>query len=290
MIAMLATAQEQARDDAGAVFAPAAGVSAFVIVVGNEKGGAGKSTIAMHLAAALLKSGRRVGALDLDLRQRTLSRYLENRAHWAQTTGRTLPAPQSVEIAAGAPDHAVAAALYRLAQTCDVIIIDAPGADTPASRAAHASADMLITPLNDSFVDFDLLGDVDAETLTVTKPSLYAELVWECRKLRAQAVRKPIDWVVVRNRLSTGAIESRNRQRVGEALKTLSTRIGFRIAPGLSERVVFREMFPRGLTLIDLVDEPGAQLRIGDIAARQELRDLVIALKAPGLDGQPLAF
>lgn len=283
--AMLAKAQEHAYPTAAH-----ARDGAFVIVVGNEKGGAGKSTLAMHLATALLKSARRVGAIDLDLRQRTFARYIENRERWAQARGCTIATPQHFDVAAVDSDVGFTRALHALSATADFIIIDAPGADTPVSRTAHASADMLITPLNDSFVDFDLLGEIDPETLTVTRPSVYSELVWECRKQRAKNARRPIDWVVVRNRLSVGGIESRNRQRVGEALKTLSTRIGFRLAPGLSERVVFREMFPRGLTLLDLTESAGDGLRMSDVAARQELRDLFITLKLPGLDGAPLAF
>jgi len=262
-----------------------------VIVVGNEKGGAGKSTIAMHIAAALVKSGLRVGAIDLDRRQRTLTRYLENRARWSAELAAPLAMPQLAGLPIEPDASALSGALAGFALTADFIVIDAPGADTAISRAAHACADTLITPLNDSFVDFDLLGEVDPETHAVLRPSFYAEMVWECRKLRAQSARRPIDWVVTRNRLATGTIESRNRQRVGEALKALSTRIGFRLAPGLSERVVFREMFPRGLTLIDLLDsQVGGGLRMGDVAARQELRDLFITLKLPGLEGAPLAF
>jgi len=255
----------------------------------------------VHLVVALARMGRRVGIIDLDVRQRSLTRYLENRRAYADARGVSLVAPIIGHVAASAHrdiDAAEAeeqarfeATLADLAESCDFIIIDAPGADTYLSRAAHAAADTLISPINDSFVDFDLLGDVDPETFAVRRPSLYAELVWECRKRKAARTRRPIDWVVMRNRMSPGAVDSKNRQRVGEALKALSTRIGFRIAPGLSERVIFRELFPKGLTLLDL--EPGVLeqgLSIGHVAARQELRDLVIVLKLPGLDGEPLRF
>ena len=66
---------------------------AHVIVVGNEKGGAGKSTVAIHLAVALMRMGKTVGVIDLDLRQASLSRYLENRRRWADARGVTLPMP-----------------------------------------------------------------------------------------------------------------------------------------------------------------------------------------------------
>ena len=274
---------------------------AHVIVVGNQKGGAGKSTVAMHLIVALMRMGRRTGALDLDVRQRSLTRYIENRARWIASQSARLPAPQMLDLhesrqrsldAAEQEDEAgFHTALRRLAETCDFIVIDAPGGDSHLARLAHACADTLVTPLNDSFVDFDLLGDIDEHCADVVRPSIYSEMVWESRKKKAQAARTPIDWVVLRNRTSASRIEAKNKQKVGDALKTLSQRIGFRLSPGLSERVIFRELFPQGLTLLDL-DAPGADgvMKMSHLAARQELRDLFITLKLPGLEGEPLKF
>lgn len=272
-----------------------------VIVVGNQKGGAGKSTVAMHLIVALMRMGKRTGALDLDVRQRSLTRYIENRGRWIATQGAQLPAPQIFELAesrqrsldaAEAEDEGgFRAALRRLCETCDFVVIDSPGGDSYLARLAHAAADTLVTPLNDSFVDFDLLGAIDPDCDEVVRPSIYSEMVWESRKRRAAEVRSPIDWVVLRNRTSASRIEAKNKQKVGEALKTLANRIGFRLSPGLSERVIYRELFPQGLTLLDL-DAPGAEgeLRMGHLAARQELRDLFLTLKLPGLEGEPLKF
>ena len=281
-------------------FAPAPR-QAHVIVVGNQKGGAGKSTVAMHVLVALMRMGRRTGALDLDVRQRSLTRYIENRGRWIAARGAKLPAPQILELnesrqrsldAAEAEDEGVfRAALKRLSETCDFIVIDSPGGDSFIARLAHACADTLITPLNDSFVDFDLLGSIDDKCADIVRPSIYSEMVWESRKRKALAARTPIDWVVLRNRTSASRIEAKNKQKVGEALKTLSQRIGFRLAPGLSERVIYRELFPQGLTLLDL-DGEGAEgeMRMTHVAARQELRDLFITLKLPGLEGEPLKF
>ena len=64
-----------------------------VIVVGNEKGGSGKSTTAIHLTVALLMQGQRVGCLDLDARQATLARHLENRRAHAAARGIDLALP-----------------------------------------------------------------------------------------------------------------------------------------------------------------------------------------------------
>jgi chromosome partitioning protein len=283
-------------------FAPTSALrQAHVIVVGNQKGGAGKSTVAMHLIVALMRMGRRTGALDLDVRQRSLTRYIENRARWIAARGAKLPSPQIFELqesrqrlldAAEAEDESgFRSALRRLAETCDFIVIDSPGGDSHLSRLAHAAADTLVTPLNDSFVDFDLLGDIDPSCTEIVRPSIYSEMVWDSRKKKALAERNPIDWVVMRNRTSASRIEAKNKQKVGEALKTLSNRIGFRLAPGLSERVIFRELFPQGLTLLDL-DAEGCEgeMRMSHLAARQELRDLFITLKLPSLEGEPLKF
>ena len=287
---------------AAPAFAPApAPRQAHIIVIGNQKGGAGKSTVAMHLIVALMRMGRRVGALDLDVRQRSLTRYIENRARWIAARSAQLPAPQTLEIresrsrmldAAEAEDEAgFRAAIRRLSETCDFIVIDSPGGDSYIARLAHACADTLITPLNDSFVDFDLLGDIDPNCADVVRPSIYSEMVWDSRKRKAQDARQPIDWIVMRNRTSASRIEAKNKQRVGDALKTLASRIGFRLAPGLSERVIFRELFPQGLTLLDL-DAEGCEgeMRMTHLAARQELRDVFITLKLPGLEGEPLKF
>lgn len=280
--------------------APPAPRQAHVVVVGNQKGGAGKSTVAMHLAVALMRMGKRTGVLDLDVRQRTLTRYVENRVRHI-ASGVQLPSPQLLEVresrarqldAAEAEEGtAFKAALRRLGETCDFIVVDSPGGDSFLSRQAHACADTLVTPLNDSFVDFDVLGDIDAVREDVIRPSVYSEMVWEARKSKAASLRTPIDWVVLRNRTSTSCIEAKNKRRVGDALKALSNRIGFRLAPGLSERVIFRELFPQGLTLLDL-DTPGGagEMRMTHLAARQELRDLFVTLKLPGLEGEPLRF
>lgn len=259
----------------------AARMDAHVIVFGNEKGGSGKSTTAMHVATALVRAGRRVGAIDLDLRQRSLGRYLENRRAFGQAKQIDLPAPLEARVPEG-PDEAarLEAALAALAG-CEVVVIDCPGAHTPLAQAAHARADTLVTPLNDSFVDFDLLARVDPTSGKVLGPSVYAEMVWQARQARAAAGRRPLDWVVLRNRL--GAQAMRNKRRMGDALENLARRIGFRIGPGLSDRVIYRELFPRGLTLLDL-REAGAGpegMNLAQVAARQELRDLVTALAIP---------
>jgi chromosome partitioning protein len=107
-------------------------------------------------------------------------------------------------------------------------------------------------------------------------------MVWNARQLRAQAGLKPIDWVVIRNRVGTQRMV--NKEKMARAVRMLSERIGFRVAPGFSERVIFRELFPRGLTLLDLKDIGVKHLNISNVAARQELRDMMKALNLPGVE------
>ncbi|MBK5934732.1 chromosome partitioning protein [Rhodovulum imhoffii] len=264
---------------------------AHIIVVGNEKGGAGKSTVSMHLATALARLGHKVGALDLDLRQRSFGRYVENRRIFCRQQGLELPTPDYRELPeidrADLPaglnptDARINRVMETLQSEKDFVLIDCPGSHTRASRVAHSMADTLVTPLNDSFIDFDLLARRDGQTGQITGPSIYSEMVWSARQLRAQAGLKPIDWIVLRNRMGTQHMH--NKRKVGEALEDLSRRIGFRVAPGFSERVIFRELFPNGLTLLDLRDTGAENLTMSNIAARQEVRELLQALNLPGV-------
>ena len=266
---------------------------AHIIVVGNEKGGAGKSTVSMHVATALARMGRKVGVLDLDLRQRTLARYIENRATYCKRHDISLPSPEfhklpdvdkaSLPAGENIYDRRLSIAITGLEKSSDFILIDCPGSHTRLSQVAHSLADTLITPMNDSFVDFDLLAHIDPDTNKIIGPSVYSEMVWNARQLRSQAGLKPFDWVVVRNRL--GAQAMHNKKKIGDALAALSERIGFRVAPGFGERVIFRELFPRGLTLLDLRDiGVKGQMNISNVAARQELRELIKGLELPGVE------
>lgn len=264
---------------------------AHIIVLGNEKGGSGKSTTAMHVFAALARSGMRVGAIDLDLRQRSFYRYLENRAAFIRRKGIELPMPHqivlepseldSAEAAQAEEETRFAAALAEMDRLTDIVIIDCPGAHTRYAQMAHAAADTLITPMNDSLIDFDLLARIDPATGKVLGPSIYSEMVWKSRQMRARAGLRPVDWVVMRNRVAM--LEARNKRRVGAALSNLARRIGFRVVPGFSERVVFRELFLSGLTLLDLRDAGEGGLNMSRIAARQEVRELMQALNLPGV-------
>ena len=264
--------------------------SARVIVVGNEKGGSGKSTVAMHIAIALTKSGQAAATIDLDTRQKSFTHYVDNRRAWARQANRKLDIPEHFcfgnlnypsadEEAAGC--KALEDTVDTLADRYGVVVIDTPGQDSYLARHAHSLADILITPLNDSFVDLDVLGTVDPATLRVTGVSHYAQMVEDARGQRRVRDSGTIDWIVLRNRLST--LGSRNKRLVGEGLQELSRRLNFRHIEGLAERVIFREFYPRGLTAVDDLDEATLNARptMSHITARLEMLKLLAAI---GLD------
>lgn len=262
-----------------------------VIVIGNEKGGAGKSTLAIHIVTGLLHAGRKVAIIDLDLRQRSLERFFVNRVAWTKANGHDLPLPFVPDMGDGKALHKAdeteqlarfEAAYAEARGVADVIVIDTPGGDTALSRAAHGRADQIVTPMNDSFVDFDLLGEVDPVTLDLIRPSIYSESVWEARKHRAvtEGRQVTIDWIVVTNRLAVA--EARNRRRLASRMAKLAKRVGFRVGPGLRDRVIYRELFPFGLTVADLSNDiRPVSVSLAHVAARQEMRNLMQAL---GLD------
>lgn len=259
-----------------------------VIVVANEKGGSGKSTIAIHLAIALLRAGQSVATIDLDQRQRSFTHYIDNRLAWARQRGKELPAPSHVcfdeEAEFSTADDetegraAFLSAVENLAANHAYIIIDTPGHDHYLTRLAHAMADTLITPLNDSFVDLDVLASVDPESFAVAGISHYARIVEEARRERQAAGKADTNWIVLRNRLST--LTSRNKRVVGEALQDLAQRLGFRCVEGLAERVIFREFYPRGLTAIDDLDEItlGTRPTMSHVTAQVEVQNLLASL------------
>jgi len=250
------------------------------IVFANEKGGTGKSTTAVHVAIALAYQGAKVAAVDLDPRQRTMHRYLENRADTEKKRGIHLPGGRCEVIDGGTPAD-LEAVVTQIGAGMDFIVFDTPGRDDELARHAATEADTLVTPMNDSFVDFDLIGQVEGESFKVKRLSFYAELIWEARLKRSRATieqhRREMDWVVVRNR--TGHVEARNMARIEQALTELSKRVGFRVAQGLSERVIYRELFPSGLTLLDKGQL--GELGTSHLVARQELRSLLKSLNLP---------
>lgn len=269
---------------------PSGASGAHVIVLGNEKGGSGKSTMAFNVIVALLKAGQRVASIDTDSRQQSLTRYIENRGRWARKKQVALEMPTHFSVRLGEGEvrseiearefAAFAEIIDRLGQRFDFVVIDTPAGDSYRMRLSHAMADTLVTPVNDSFVDLDVLGQVD-EDGAVTAISHYADLVGEARRRRAAIDGRETDWVIVRNRIS--ALASRNQRRVTDGLAELAALLNARVAKGISERVVFREFFPMGLGAFDTMDAEflGVKPAMSHVGARREIRELVAALSLP---------
>ncbi len=271
--------------------APVTAKTAHIIVLANEKGGSGKTTTAMHVIVALLQAGQKVAAIDIDSRQLSLSRYIENRRAWSKKSklGLHLPELHSIARANGrsldeneAEEFArFANAVSSIEQHNDFVVVDTPATDSYLMRLAHAMADTLITPLNDSFVDMDVLGRIDAESFEITATSHYAEVVREARRQRRMVDQDEADWIVMRNRV--GQLDTRNGRNFADGLNDLSKRLNFRHAVGFGERVVYRELFPRGLTALDVLDEKtlGSKPNMSHLAARYEVRALIDTLLLP---------
>ena len=261
----------------------------YIIVLGNEKGGTGKSTTAMHIIVSLLHLDYKVGSIDVDARQGTLSRYVANREAYAASHKKELRMPQHFPLLkdesdsvkeAEAQDQKNFMGIMEQLSNSDFIVIDTPGSDQYLSRLAHSYADTIITPLNDSFVDLDVLVQLKPDSLEFERPSIYANRIWEEKKQTAIRDRANIDWIVLRNRLSS--IQAHNKQKMEHVLDTLARKLAFRIVPGFSERVIFRELFLSGLTLLDLTDL-GMPLQLSHVAAKQELRDLIKSINLEAL-------
>ena len=265
--------------------------SAHVIVVANEKGGTGKSTVSIHTTVGLLKSGYRVATIDLDTRQRTLTRFLENRLSWAEQAGISLEMPFHHALdrgnSADVGDNETreftefAGAIEQIEHDYEFVVIDTPASDSYLMRLAHSLADTLVSPINDSFIDVDVFSRVHHDRAKRGAVAHYADLVLEARRRRRQVDAGMIDWVLLRNRVAS--IQSNNARQIASSIAKLATELQFRTAEGLHDRVIFRELFPIGLTALDAIEEgsKGGVLTNSQMAARQEIAELLETLRLP---------
>lgn len=264
---------------------------AHVIVVGNEKGGSGKTTLALHTIMGLSRLGFKVGCIDIDSRQQSLDRFMENREYTKSRSDLPLDMPEHYFVPRALGKETVHEIeqdehdrfmnkINMLSEKKDFIVVDTPGSSTFLTRLAHSYADTIITPINDSFIDFDLLARIDNKTGDILRPSLYSEMVWNQRMVRAQrdGENYATNWIVLCNRLSH--LDAKNKRKVFDTLHKLAERIGFRVAPGFTERVIYRELFPRGLTLMDIIDHDlDMRPTMSHISARAEVWDLLKSLR-----------
>lgn len=258
-----------------------------LIVFGNEKGGSGKSTAAIQTAIALMYRGYRVGTVDLDARQGTMTRYLRNRYLYTARVNTPLPCPMHMPIDRSSAQTMaeqkaedmgfMAMAMDELGATCDFVVVDTPGADTHLNRLAHGLADVLVTPMNDSLVDLDVLASIDPLTGNIIGPSFYTRHVHTLLSEKARTMGRDTDWIVMRNRLS--ALDNNNKRRINDILQTLSSQNGFRLLGGFGERLIYRDLFLHGLTAADLpMLQPQATLNASQRAAMDETNALVAAI------------
>ncbi|HNQ92253.1 MAG TPA: division plane positioning ATPase MipZ [Alphaproteobacteria bacterium] len=267
----------------------------YFIVLGNEKGGSGKSTTAMHVAIGLLRLGYRVGSIDLDARQGTFTRYMANRFEYVARHKLELPSPIHFPIErskAATVDQQermdydfFMMATEEMSSLVDFVVVDTPGSDTYLGQIAHSYADTVITPMNDSFIDLDVLARIDTESRAIKGPSIYTKMVLEQRGKKKARDGKDLDWIVMRNRLSS--LDAKNKREVGELLEEIGKQFGFRLAPGFGERVIFREMFLKGMTLLDMKEDPEHKMTMSAISARQEIRDLLRCIAPEQVKGYP---
>ena len=265
--------------------------SAHVIVVANEKGGTGKSTVSINIVIGLLKAGHRVASIDLDTRQKTLTRFLENRNSWAANTRWTAELPfhhaldrgDSVSVLdnESAEFSAFAEAIRQIEHDYEFVVIDTPASDSYLMRLAHSLADTLVSPINDSFIDVDVFSRVHHDRAQRGAVAHYAELVLEARRRRRQVDAGLIDWILLRNRVAS--IGSNNSRQIAASLGRLAPELQFRSAEGLHDRVIFRELFPIGLTALDPIEDAakGGILTASQVAARQEVGQLLSTLSLP---------
>jgi chromosome partitioning protein len=257
---------------------PAAPRKGHIIVFANEKGGVGKSTSAFHTCIALCNAGERVAALDVDLRQLTLHRALWARQESEREYGVTLPAPEQIMLVQQ-NENELAEKLRMARIHHSFIIIDVGGHDSPIARRAIFMADTIVTPVNDSFIDLDMLGRIDPRTGELKVLGNFARLVEHLKEPGVALRAKPLDWVVMQNRARS--LGTRNARKIEEALNKIAPVAGFRLIPGLRERVTYRELFPMGLTLFDLEAIP--KLGRMQSAARDEIWAMLRALNLPSL-------
>ncbi len=253
---------------------------AHVIVLSNEKGGTGKSTISMHLAVRLMQEGFSIATFDLDGRQGSLSKYIENRRRFCEGQNISLPIPDHTRVYPEENPYLIAQArdtlgslIQQKMNLVDAIIIDTPGTKNYLFEEAHKYADTIITPLSDSLIDLNVIADIDYKTDRILKPGHYSNFIWDIKKYLASQGKPYLNWIVTGNKLSS--FNSKNKTTIFSHLERLSKIYGFRLFPGFKDRVIYKELFLEGLTVLDMNDEAlKMKMTISHIAAKREINAL----------------
>ena len=206
--------------------------SAHVIVVGNEKGGAGKSTISIHLTVALLEGGLQ-GRLHRSRHAPADADAVLRKSPFLVAATRDWPIELPLHCAMRARRNATTSAPTRrwssrmfadaigaVEHEYEFVVIDTPASDSYLMRLAHSLADTLVSPLNDSYVDIDVFSRVQHDRTQRGAVSQYADLVMQARRKRRLVDNGVIDWVMVRNRIAS--IASNNARQIAVSIARLS--------------------------------------------------------------------
>lgn len=126
------------------------------ITFAQQKGGAGKTTVLAHLAAAWAAAGRDVAIIDLDP-QRSLTRWAEIRMDPAITVIESKDYRAGGDIKAAKKAH-------------DFVLIDCPGAASSLLESAMRESDLVIAPCQPSVMDVWALGPVLATATRLKRP------------------------------------------------------------------------------------------------------------------------
>lgn len=253
---------------------------AHIIVISNEKGGTGKSTICMHLAIKLLQEGFHVATIDLDGRQGTLSKYIENRKHFRELRQVYLPTPEhfcfvpeNIQVKMEDSKTELNNLILKLSKSYDAILIDTPGTKNYLFDQAHKYADTVITPISDSLIDLSIMADIDFSQNKISAPGPYANFIWETKKLLASQGKAYLNWIVVGNKFSS--LNSKNKEIVFSYLDKMAKLYGFRFLRGIKDRVIYKELFLEGLTVLDMSHEQlKMKMTMSHLAAKHEIRNL----------------
>lgn len=250
---------------------------AHIIVVGNEKGGTGKSTLSMHMAIKLMQEQFKVAVIDLDGRQGSLSKYIGNRRNYSAQHGILLPTPTHYVFEPVAKEQnrkEIEELIQTLSQQFDAIIIDTPGSRNYLFELAHQYPHTLVTPISDSMIDLSAIADINYQTDEIIKAGHYAEYVWNIKKKLASQELPYLNWVICGNKISP--LRSNNKNYVFKRLESLSKLYGFRFTSGLKDRVIYKELFLEGLTVLDLNNQDlRRRMTMSHLAAKMELNNLM---------------
>jgi chromosome partitioning protein len=263
----------------------------FILVVSGPRSGAGRTSLVVHLAIALLRHGIRTGVVDFDLHAPDLTRFLKQRDLAADhDAGLVMPAFPLLGWTGGMADDDI---LRRwpdiraaLKPACSVIIIDAPAGTGLLAARLHQDASQIITVVPESASEIQTLFALDETGSGTVRPGAYVRMIWEARARGGRNRGSDTPWMLLRSRslaeMQPTAVSDELQDRLDHAQRFIGAGNG----PTLMEHPAWRLGNDEGLTLLD---PPLDRQRFAD-PARAQLRACLIALKLPHLQGMVFQF